>query len=111
MASRKRLNSTSPTSPSFSISAIGSIAIRLLAIVICAGITPVAAAQEFGPSNPFYAPSTLPFHAPPFDKIKDEDYQPAIEAGIAQSEGEYQAIAENPDAPTFDNTIAAMLQS
>ena len=37
---------------------------------------------RFGPSNPFYAPSTLPFHAPPFDKIKDEDYQPAIEAGI-----------------------------
>ena len=30
-----------------------------------------AAAAEFGPSNPFYAPSTLPFHAPPFDKIKD----------------------------------------
>ena len=37
---------------------------------------------KFGPSNPFYAPSTLPFHAPPFDKIKDEDYQPAIEAGM-----------------------------
>ena len=30
----------------------------------------------FGPGNPFYAPSTLPFHAPPFDKIKDSDYQP-----------------------------------
>ena len=39
---------------------------------------------KFGPSNPFYGPSSLPFHAPPFDKIKDEDYQPAIEAGMAQ---------------------------
>jgi len=36
----------------------------------------VAADAKFDPSNPFYAPSTLPFHAPPFDKIKDEDYQP-----------------------------------
>jgi peptidyl-dipeptidase Dcp len=42
---------------------------------------PTVADANFGPSNPFYAPSTLPFHAPPFDKIKDEDYQPAIEAG------------------------------
>jgi len=42
----------------------------------------VTADTKFGPSNPFYAPSTLPFHAPPFDKIKDEDYQPAIEAGM-----------------------------
>ncbi len=42
-------------------------------------------ALAFGPSNPFYAESTLPFHAPPFDKIKDSDYQPAIEAGIAQN--------------------------
>ena len=39
---------------------------------------------QFGPSNPFYAASTLPFQAPPFDKIKDADYQPAIEAGMAQ---------------------------
>jgi peptidyl-dipeptidase Dcp len=68
----------------------------------------LAAAANFGPSNPFYAPSTLPFEAPPFDKIKDEDYQPAIEAGMAQAEAEIQAIADNPNAPTFDNTIVAM---
>src|SRR5580692_6305178 len=66
------------------------------------------AAAEFGPSNPFYAPSTLPFHAPPFDKIKDEDFQPAIEAGIAQQQAEIQAIANSPESPTFDNTIVAM---
>ncbi|MFZ0299715.1 MAG: peptidyl-dipeptidase Dcp [Candidatus Sulfotelmatobacter sp.] len=68
----------------------------------------LAAAVEFGPSNPFYAPSTLPFRAPPFDKIKDEDFQPAIEAGIAQQEAEIQAIADSPEPPTFDNTIVAM---
>ncbi len=71
----------------------------------------LAATAEFGPSNPFYAPSTLPFHAPPFDKIKDEDYQPAIEAGMAQQQAEIQAIADNPAPPTFDNTIVAMEKS
>ncbi len=71
----------------------------------------LAAASDFGPSNPFYAPSTLPFKAPPFDKIKDEDYQPALEAGMAQEEAETQAIADNPAAPTFENTIIAMEKS
>src|SRR5258708_19693559 len=65
----------------------------------------VAADAKFDPSNPFYAPSTLPFHAPPFDKIKDEDYQPAIEAGMAEQLSEIQAIADNPPPPTFPNTI------
>lgn len=66
------------------------------------------AGAEFGPSNPFYAASTLPFQAPPFDKIKDSDYEPAILAGIAQQLKETEAIADNPAAPTFENTIVAM---
>ncbi len=64
--------------------------------------------MDFGPSNPFYAPSSLPFHAPPFDKIKDGDYQPAIEAGMRQQRAEMQAIAGDPAPPTFENTIVAM---
>jgi peptidyl-dipeptidase Dcp len=68
----------------------------------------VSADAKFGPTNPFYAPSTLPFHAPPFDKIKDEDYQPAIEAGMAEELSEIQAIADNPAPPTFENTLVAM---
>lgn len=67
-----------------------------------------AVAAGFGPDNPFYAPSALPFQAPPFDRIKDADYQPAIEAGIAQKLAEIQKIADNPAAPTFENTIVAM---
>ena len=67
-----------------------------------------SAETAFAPSNPFYAPSTLPFHAPPFDKIKDEDFQPAIEAGMAEQKKEIEGIAGNPDAPTFENTIVAM---
>ena len=68
----------------------------------------VAEDASFGPSNPFFAPSTLPFQAPPFDKIKDEDYLPAIEAGMAQQLIEMQAIANDPAAPTFGNTLIAM---
>src|SRR5712672_425707 len=64
--------------------------------------------MDFGPNNPFYAPSTLPFQAPPFDRIKDSDYQPAIEAGMADELKEMRAIADNPGAPTFANTIVAM---
>lgn len=66
---------------------------------------------RFGPSNPFYAPSPLPFQAPPFDKIKDSDYQPAIEAGMAQQIEEVRAIAENPAPPTFENTLVALEKS
>jgi peptidyl-dipeptidase Dcp len=64
--------------------------------------------MDFGPNNPFYAPSSLPFQAPPFDKIKDSDYQPAIEAGMAEQRHEMRAIADNPAPPTFENTLVAM---
>ena len=70
--------------------------------------TPTASDTNFGPENPFYAPSTLPFHAPPFDKIKDADYQPAIEAGMAEHLKEIEAIANDPAPPTFANTLIAM---
>ncbi|MGC2246107.1 MAG: peptidyl-dipeptidase Dcp [Terriglobales bacterium] len=76
--------------------------------LIATNIEAAAAAGEFGPGNPFYAPSTLPFQAPPFDKIKDSDYQPAIEAGMAKQLEEVQAIADNPAPPTFENTIVAL---
>jgi peptidyl-dipeptidase Dcp len=83
----------------------------LLAIAAIAGWgvrSALTAEIPFGPGNPFYAPSALPFQAPPFDKIKDADYQPAIEAGMAQQRKEMQAIADNPAPPTFENTIVAM---
>ena len=68
-------------------------------------------AAAFGPTNPFYAPSSLPLQAPPWDKIKDSDYQPALEAGMKQDLAEVEQIANNPAAPTFDNTIVAMEKS
>ena len=69
------------------------------------------ASVGFGPSSPFYAPSTLPFQAPPFDKIQDSDYQPAIEAGMAHQLEEVRAIADSSDAPTFENTLVALEKS
>ena len=67
-----------------------------------------ASAQTLDPANPFAHPSTLPYQAPPFDRIKDADYQPALEAGMVAELADMQAIANDPAAPTFDNTIVAM---
>jgi peptidyl-dipeptidase Dcp len=63
------------------------------------------------PENPLLQPSTLPFGALPFDRISDSDYQPAIEAGLAQQLTEVDAIANDPARPTFDNTFVAMEKS
>ena len=62
-------------------------------------------------SNPFAKASTLPFQAPRFDLIKDGDYQPAIEAGMAEQAAEITRIANNRAAPTFDNVIVALERS
>jgi peptidyl-dipeptidase Dcp len=90
-------------------------ALAVLVVLAGTGVAPVLAADaaaasrpSFGPDNPFFAPSTLPFHAPPFDKIKDADYRPAIEAGMAEELTEVQAIADDPAAPTFANTFIAL---
>lgn len=65
-------------------------------------------ASGLDPSNPFFAPSTLPFQAPAFDKIKNSDYKPAIEEGMKQKLHETELITNNASAPTFANTIVAM---
>ena len=84
---------------------VATVIIGLTALPTLASIT------DFGPNNPFFAPSALPFHAPPFDKIKDEDYQPAIEAGMAEQLKEIQSIANDPAPPTFENTFIPMEKS
>ena len=75
---------------------------------VASSAAPAATAMT---SNPFFSASTLPFQAPPFDKIKDADYQPAIEEGMKQQLAEIQKIADNPEAPTFENTYVAMEKS
>jgi peptidyl-dipeptidase Dcp len=66
--------------------------------------TPAAPAR----ANPFLAESTLPFQAPDFTTIKDEDFQPALEEGMRIQLGEMDKIADQSDPPTFDNTLLAM---
>jgi peptidyl-dipeptidase Dcp len=70
-----------------------------------------ANAQSNIASNPFMTASSLPYQAPAFDKINDSDYQPAIEEGMKQQLAEITAIAENKEAPTFENTLVAMEKS
>ena len=86
-----------------------------IAVISCAPVAthtgstpaPVVAAG----SNPLFVESTLPYHAPRFDLIRNEDYQPALEEGMRQQLAEIDAIAKQTQPPTFDNTIVAMEKS
>ena len=62
-------------------------------------------------ANPLLTESTLPFNLPPFDKIKDEHFQPALEQGITEEEKEADAIAKQTEKPTFENTVVALEKS
>jgi len=57
--------------------------------------------------NPLLMEFDTPYEAPPFDKIEDEHFMPAIEEAISQHKAEIEAIVENPEAPDFENTIVA----
>ena len=58
--------------------------------------------------NPVLTDSALPFGAPEFSKYQSTDYEPAFLEGFAEQRAEIDAIVANPEAPTFDNTIAAL---
>lgn len=73
--------------------------------------TTATASATLAASNPFAKPSSLPFQAPDFSKIKDSDYLPALLAGMAQQKGEVLAIANQKAPPTFGNTVVAMERS
>ncbi len=57
--------------------------------------------------NPFFVEWDTPFGAPPFDQINEDHFLPAYEKGIEEHKAEIEAIINNPDAPTFENTIVA----
>jgi peptidyl-dipeptidase Dcp len=92
----------------FAFITFATVGICTLSLTMNAQTPARAASTAFGPANPFYAESTLPFHTTPFNKIKDSDYEPAFAAGIAQHLKEVEAIANNPAPPTFENTFVAM---
>ena len=74
-----------------------------------------AAAAETAPAvtsdNPLLTESSLPYHLPPFDLIKDEHFAPAFALGMEQNLKEVDQIANNPAVPTFENTIVALERS
>ena len=91
-----------------------ALALALTSTINPASAQPAAAAQEASnavTTSPFLADSTLPLHYPRFDQIKDSDFAPACDLGMAQDLKDAEAIANNPEAPTFENTILAMEKS
>lgn len=62
-------------------------------------------------TNPLLKPSTLPYQAPDFNTISDADFQPAMEEGMKEQMVEILSIANNPEQPTFENTLVAMEKS
>ncbi|MBI2510784.1 MAG: M3 family metallopeptidase [Opitutae bacterium] len=85
----------------------------LLTIAFGAALTALATDPAASPmnDNPLLTPSPLPLQYPPFDKIKNEHFLPAFEQGMTENLQEVEAIANNPAAPTFDNTIVALEKS
>src|SRR5438552_2580398 len=92
---------------------------RILAILAAVQITSASLNAEKLPvkgapsspaagDNPLIVESTPPYHSPPFDKIKDEHFVPAIDAGMREQLKEVDAIAASSEKPTFDNTIVAL---
>lgn len=62
-------------------------------------------------NNPFFTEYTTPFNTPPFDQIRLEHYEPAFDRAITELQEEVDRIADNPDAPNFENTIVALERS
>ena len=61
--------------------------------------------------NPFLSEYTTPHGVPPFDQVQFEHFEPAFAAGFAEQTAEYDAIEQNPESPTFENTILALERS
>jgi peptidyl-dipeptidase Dcp len=103
-----------PSALPYAVSSLGLVACAL-AVISCA---PVATQTGSAPlpsgsmsANPLFIESSLPYHAPRFDLIRNEHYQPALEEGMRQHLVEIDAIAKQTIPPTFDNTIVAMEKS
>src|SRR5205807_967557 len=86
---------------------VGASALRPSTFAAAPTVVSQNAKAHAAGANPFFAESTLPFHAPPFDKIKNGDYQPALEEGMKRQLAEVEAIANSTEPPTFANTIEA----
>ena len=68
----------------------------------------VEAPAEPAETNPFFTEWDTPYGIPPFDDIRDEHYKPAFDKGIEELRADIAVIRDNPEPPTFENTIEAM---
>ena len=99
------------------------INMKLFAILLLTGTTSLVSFSAFtqnnivtnkqvwSAANPFFSKSTLPYQAPPFNKIKNSDFKPALEAGMKDQLATILKIANNPKPATFENTLVAMEKS
>lgn len=71
----------------------------------------MCACEQKTETNPFFTEFQTEYGAPDFDKIKMEHYEPAFLKGMEEQNAEIKAIAGNPEAPTFENTIVALDKS
>ena len=78
---------------------------KLFLLLFIAGLLCSCLKQE---ENPFFSEFDTPFQVPPFDKIQVEHYLPAFKEGMEQQNMEIEAIVNNPETPTFENTIEAI---
>lgn len=83
----------------------------LFALLGSTGLAGAADSPSAMPPNPLLTESPLPYHLPPFAQIRDEHFAPAFAQGMAGELTEVEAIAQNPAAPTFDNTVVALERS
>lgn len=83
-----------------------------LAVVLGAcSPSPKGSETDANGSNPFFTEYSTPFGVPPFDQIEVAHYKPAFLKGMEEQAGRIEAIVNNPDAPTFENTIVALDRS
>ena len=89
---------------------------KLLFFVFVAGLAFVSCQTQTKENasnmeNPFFKEWNTPFGVPPFDEIKVEHFVPAVKEGIKEQEAEIEAIVNNSEEPTFENTILAFDKS
>src|SRR5215831_16121112 len=101
-----RLRSPAKFRTADSVSSIIVAMTHIAAISVIAQTSPVQNSNTA--DNPLLTESSLPYHVPPFDKIKNEHFAPAIEQGMREQLNEVDAVANNSEKPTFDNTIVAL---
>src|SRR5215475_7079833 len=101
-----RLRSPAKFRTADSVSSIIVAMTHIAAISVIAQTSPVQNSNTA--DNPLLTESSLPYHVPPFDKIKDEHFAPAIEQGMREQLKEVDAVVNNSEKPTFDNTIVAL---